>query len=107
MIKLPIQYRLVEDPSEVSGAKGNAAPVKQTETVDMSLCGMNISVDKPLKMGTILRVDFSLPESTKTLTFFAEVVLAGPNGVGPRFIMGNNNNAKLLKAGLDKVSTTP
>jgi hypothetical protein len=106
-VKLPIQFNVVEDEKKIPGAEKKAGNGGNTHTLDVSLGGMNISLDQPLKLGTIVRVDFSLPESPdpEPLTFFAEVAWASPKGAGLQFIMVNSDNEEKLKSYLEKVST--
>ena len=96
---------MVESDKKASGADAKAPNGGKTHTVDMSLGGMSITMDQPLALGAILRVDFSLPDIQQPLSFFAEVVWAGPTSAGLQFIMVNSENEEKLKTFLDNVST--
>src|SRR5579864_1241253 len=81
-VKIPVQYRQVEDPKELENLRGRIALAK-----DMSLDGMYIKTDDPVKVGDIFRLDISVPENSKQLFAFAEVVWGNHQGAGLRLLL--------------------
>ena len=99
-VKIPVQYHLVEDPKELKDLKGKTALAK-----DLSLDGMYIKTDKAANVGDIIRLDVSMPEKSKQLCAFAEVVWANPKGAGLRLMLMAIEDKEDLQAYLDKVET--
>jgi len=97
-VKIPVQYRLVEDPKEIEGLRGKTALAK-----DLSLDGMYIKTAKDATVGDIVRLDISMPEKSRRLFAFAEVVWANPKGAGLRLMLMAVEDKEALQAYLDKV----
>jgi len=93
-VKIPIQYRLVDDPKEIKSVRGKTALAR-----DLSLEGMHLKVpkDKPVKSGDILRLDISLPKKGGHLFAFAEVAWANPKGAGLRLLQMPVEDRESLK----------
>ena len=83
-VKLPVQYRLLDNPQEVEKYKGKVALAK-----DLCLEGMYIKIlkDKSVKTGDIFRLDISLPEISKHLFAYGEVVWMNDLGVGVHLML--------------------
>ena len=81
-VKIPVQYRLVEDPKELENLKGQTALAK-----DVSLEGMFIKTSEASKVGDVIRLDISVPEKSKQLFAFAEVVWVNERGAGLRLML--------------------
>ncbi len=98
-VKVPVQYRLVEDPQELENLRGQTALAK-----DLSLEGMHIKTDKTVKVGDVFRLDISVPEKSKQLFAFAEVVWVNETGAGLRLMLMAVEDQEALKGYLDKAS---
>ncbi len=81
-VKIPVQFELVEDPKELDELKSRTGLAK-----DLSLDGMFVKTDKSVKPGDVFRLDISLPEKSKQLFAFAEVVWANETGAGLRLML--------------------
>ncbi len=74
-------------------------------SADISLGGMYIRAEQPFSVGTIMALDFSLPEKPAGLSAFAEVVWANEGGAGIHFLALKEEDMESLKATLSKVSS--
>jgi hypothetical protein len=97
-VKIPVQFRLVEDRKELDGLKGHTALAK-----DISLDGLYINSPKSVNIGDIFRLDISVPEKSKHLFAFAEVVWVNPKGAGLKLLLMPNEDKDDLKAYLKKL----
>lgn len=100
-VKVPVQFGLVEDPKELEKLKSRTGLAK-----DLSLDGMFIKTDKPVKPGAIFRLDISLPEKSKQLFAFAEVVWANETGAGLRLMLMAIEDKEDLQGYLDKAASS-
>lgn len=99
-IKIPVSYRLVEDPLEIENLKKRNA-----DTRDLSLEGMYIQGGQ-MKVGDVIRLDISIPGKTDSLFAFAEVVRTEKTGAGLHLMIMESEDKETLKAYLDKASST-
>jgi transcriptional regulator with XRE-family HTH domain len=105
LVKVPVKYLLVKDDEEFENVQDRRRNEKSAQTADMSLGGMYILAGQKLPAGSILRAHFSLPGISKPLNLYAEVVWANAKGAGLRFLMVKNEDMKILKEFLTKVSS--
>ncbi len=101
-LKIPVKYRLVEDEAEIRNIEEWRKLEQNTYTLDMSLGGMYIAVDQPLKVGNIIKFDIYLLDMTNVEGIYAEVAHADQKGAGLHFLMMKNNDREIMKAFLDK-----
>ncbi|HEY5038335.1 MAG TPA: PilZ domain-containing protein [bacterium] len=99
-VKIPIQYRLVEDSKELDNLRGLTALAK-----DASLDGMFIKTDQMAKIGDVFRLDISVPEKSNQLFAFAEVVWVNETGAGLRLMLMATEDRDFLKSYLDKTAS--
>lgn len=99
-VKVPVQYRLVEDPTELENLKGRTALAK-----DMSLDGMYIKTEQPVKVGDVFRLDVSVPKKAGQLFAFAEVIWVNDAGAGLRLMLMAVEDKEYLKDYLDQLAT--
>jgi hypothetical protein len=99
-VKIPVQYRQVEDPKELENLRGKTGLAK-----DVSLDGMYIKTDKPVKVGDVFRLDISVPEKSKQLFAFAEVVWVNDTGAGLRLMLMESEDKESLKLYLEKAGS--
>jgi hypothetical protein len=98
-VKLPVQYRLVDNPKQVEKFRGKVALAK-----DLSLEGiyMKIARDKDVKVGEIFRLDISLPETAQRLFAYGEVVWMNDLGVGLHLMLMPEEDKGFLKTYLGR-----
>ncbi len=100
-VKIPVQFGLVEDPKELEELKSQIGLAK-----DLSLDGMFIKTDKMVKVGDVFRMDISLPEKSKQLFAFAEVVWANETGAGLRLMLMAMEDKEDLKGYWDSAASS-
>lgn len=98
-VKVPVQYHLVEDPKELEDLRGRTALAK-----DLSLDGMYIKTDQAVKVGDVFRLDVSVPERSKQLFAFAEVIWVNDAGAGLRLMLMASEDKDSLKDYLERLS---
>jgi hypothetical protein len=98
-VKIPIQYRLVEDSKELDNLRGLTALAK-----DASLEGMFIKITQTVNIGDVFRLDISVPENSNQLFAFAEVVWVNKKGAGLRLMLMAMEDRESLKSYLDKAA---
>jgi len=104
-VKLPIHYRVMEDKDELKNIEEWRKTGKDAQSVDLSLGGMFIAVDRALPLGTLLRFDVVVPEQAAPLAIFAEVVWSNVTGAGLRFLMVKPPDLEALKKFLESESS--
>lgn len=99
-VKLPIQYRLLDNPEQVEKYRGKVALGK-----DLSQDGLflKISPDKSLQTGEVIRLDITLPEIAKHLFAFAEVMWVNRLGAGVRLMLMPDEDRQYLNSYLDQI----
>lgn len=96
-VKIPVQYQLVEDPRELQNFHSRTALAK-----DLSLEGMYIKTDKTVQIGDVFRLDISVPEDSRQLFAFAEVMWVHEGGAGLKLMLMATEDATFLKKYLEK-----
>lgn len=104
-VKIPVKYRVIEDQKEIETVFERKKREQTTRTMDVSLGGLYIVADQLLNIGSILRLDISLPEKTSLVSAFAEVVWANETGGGLHFLAMKEDDAESLKSYLLNVSS--
>jgi hypothetical protein len=99
-VKIPVQYRQVEDPKELEALRGRTALAK-----DLSLEGMFVKTDKQVKVGDVFRMDISVPEKSKQLFAFAEVVWFNEKGAGIRLMLMEEEDREALKGYMERAAS--
>lgn len=101
-VRLPVQFRSINTTPGIEKFRGNVTLAK-----DLSLGGLFMKVPKEMQLqsGDILRLDISLPETSKHLFAFSEVVWRNQTGAGIRLLQMPVEDQESLKDYLDmKVS---
>jgi c-di-GMP-binding flagellar brake protein YcgR len=103
-VKIPVKYRVIEDQKELETVFERKKKEQTTRTMDVSLGGLYIVADQILNVGSILRLDISLPEKSSLVSAFAEVVWANETGGGLHFLAMKEDDVDSLKNYLAKAS---
>ncbi|HTC21310.1 MAG TPA: PilZ domain-containing protein [bacterium] len=103
-IKIPVKFRVIEDQKELETVFERKKKEQTTRTMDVSLGGLYIVADQILNVGSILRLDVSLPEKSSLISAFAEVVWANETGGGLHFLAMKEDDVEFLKNYLTKHS---
>ncbi len=104
-VKIPVKFRVIEDQKELETVFERRKKEQTTRTMDMSLGGLYIVADAILNIGSILRLDISLPERTSLISAFAEVVWSNETGAGLHFLAMKEDDVENLKNYLSKASS--
>ena len=104
-VKIPVKFRVIEDQKELETVFERRKKEQTTRTMDMSLGGLYIVADSVLNIGSILRLDISLPERTSLISAFAEVVWSNETGAGLHFLAMKEDDVENLKNYLSKASS--
>jgi c-di-GMP-binding flagellar brake protein YcgR len=103
-VKIPVKYRVIEDQKELETVFERKKREQTTRTMDVSLGGLYIVAEQILNIGSILRLDISIPERSSLISAFAEVVWANETGGGLHFLAMKEDDADSLKSYLVKIS---
>lgn len=91
-VKIPVQYHLVDDPERLKNLKGHPALAK-----DLNLSGMYIKTGQTVKLGDVFSLDISVPQKSKHLFAYAEVVWANKQGAGLHLLLMPDEDKEALK----------
>jgi hypothetical protein len=105
-VKIPVVFRVLDDQEEINDVFEWGKKVKHRHALDVSLGGMFIATDQPLREGNILSLEISIPDTLNELKAMAEVVWSSETGGGIRFLTMNEEDTKSLKAYLAKASNS-
>lgn len=105
-VKIPVKFRVIEDQKEIETVFERRKKEQTTQTMDVSLGGLYIVADQLLNVGSILRLDISLPEKNGLVSAFAEVVWSNETGGGLHFLAMKEEDVEFLKGYLTKASET-
>ncbi len=106
-VEFPIKYELVEDPQELETVMEYRKNQKVALSRDISLGGLQISTDEPLKEGNILVFEIPLPGNSHSILACAEVAWTAGNAGGLHFIKISDDDLILLQAYLKRLGFKP
>ncbi len=106
-VSLRIKYKLIDDPKELSNILKDSKKNMEAQTMDISLDGMYLVSDQPLKKGNLIRLDIPLGDNGATLATFAEVMWATGPKSGLHFLSMKEEDTETLKTFLDGLSPAP
>lgn len=95
--KIPVKYRVVEDPKEAKAVLNGKKADKSSRTINISLGGLYLVVDQVLGVGSVLRLEMNMPEIARVIPSFAEVAWSNNTEVGLRFLAMKEEDVGALK----------
>ena len=101
-IKVPVKYRQVDNQMEMASVQEWQKKEQNAYTLDMSLGGLHIALDQPLKVGTIHQFDIFLLDKKDCVCPYAEVVWSDKANSGLKFLMMTAEDMEHLKVFLAK-----
>ena len=104
-IEIHLKCRLMEGALHADSISEMRKRTINSTSVDVSLGGMYIRAEQPLSVGTIMALDFSVPEKPAGLSAFAEVVWTNDEGAGVHFLALKEEDMESLKVTLSKASS--
>lgn len=102
---MPLKCRLMEGAIPAESISEMRKRTINSTSADVSLGGMYIRAEQPLSVGTIMALDFSLPEKPEGLSAFAEVVWTNEEGAGIHFLALKEEDMESLKSTLSKAAS--
>ncbi len=96
-VKIPVKYRVIEDQKEIETVFERKKREQTSQTMDVSLGGLYLVADQVLNVGSILRLDISLPGHSVMISAFAEVVWSNETGGGLHFLAMKEEDVDSLK----------
>jgi hypothetical protein len=96
-VKIPVKYRIIEDQKELETVFERKKREQTTRTVDVSLGGLYIVAEQLMNVGSILRLDISIPEKNLLISAFAEVVWSNETGGGLHFLAMKEDDVETLR----------
>ena len=106
-VSLRVKYKLIDDPKELGNILKDGKKDVAAQTMDISLSGLYIVSDQPLKKGNLIRLDIPLGDKGSTLATFAVVMWAAGPKSGLEFLSMTEEDTETLKTFLDGLSPTP
>lgn len=106
-VSLHVKYKLIDDPKELANILKDGKKDMDAQTIDVSLDGMYLVSDQPLKKGNLIRLDMPLGDKGVTLATFAEVMWTVGPKCGLHFLSMKEEDTETLKTYLDGLSGTP
>lgn len=102
-VRVPIKCRLMEDSMFIGSITERRKMEIRSQSMDMSLGGIRMTVDQNLEVGSVMSVQFSLDRDSSLFSAFAEVVWSDPEKCGVRFLAFKEQEMEAFKAALAKV----
>jgi hypothetical protein len=103
-VNFPVKCCLVEDKKDIQNILEHSKKEMNATVRDISLGGMQIALEKPLKVGDIFVFEIHLPGlSDESLSACAEVVWANGNTGGLHFLLIGDADLMALKIYLKKL----
>ena len=96
-VKIPVKYRIIEDQKELESVFERKKKEMTTRTVDVSLGGLYIVADQTLNIGSILRLDITVPGKNSLVSAFAEVVWSNETGGGLHFLAMKEEDVEFMR----------
>ncbi len=103
-IKIPLKFHLEKNKKILKGIEDWRRTENNAYTLDMSLGGMRIAVDHPLKVGDVLQFDIYLLDKSNAVNVYASVIRADKNSAGLKFLMIKDDEREALKDFLGKIT---
>lgn len=103
-VMIPISYSVMEAEKEIASALEERRMERHGHTLDVSLGGLFIMSEHPLKEGEILDIRITIPGLNNILSATTEVVWSNEKGGGVRFLRMKEEEMKTLKAYLDRAT---
>jgi len=96
-LSIPVKYRVIEDPMEIEKVFDRRKFEESNLALNASVGGLYLVGTEPFHVGSVLRLDISLPEISHMITTYAEVIWANSSGAGLQFETMKAEDAKTLK----------
>jgi c-di-GMP-binding flagellar brake protein YcgR len=102
-VKIPVKYQLVDDKKVLKGIEDWRQSERHGFTLDLSMGGMQLVVDQPLPVKTVLKFDIYIMDKSRVISVYAEVMWTNEKGTGLRFLMMKTAEEEALKTFLENI----
>lgn len=106
-VQLPVKFGRVEDKKELQFVLEHYQKEEEAVAQDISLGGLKISMEQPMREGEILVFEIPLPDISESLSACAEVVWVDGTTIGLRFRLIDELDLIALKVYLKKLGPKP
>ncbi len=96
-LNIPVKHRVLDEQREMKTIFDRKSGERVSHTVNVSLGGLCLAGNSGMSVGSIVRLEINLPETSNILSAFGEVVWAMENGEGLHFEAIKEEDADLLK----------
>jgi len=96
-MNLQAKFSRVQDPKEIDAIIGDRKREMFSLTRDISLGGLGITTEEPLKEGDLLHFEINLPGRPAPLSALAEVIWTIDKKAGLRFLKIGDEDLETLK----------
>ena len=96
-LKIPIKYRVIEDQKETATVLERNKNAQTSHTEDVSLDGLYLNADHVPEVGSVLWLDITLPNVSRVISSYAEVVWSNDSGGGLHFEVIKEKDFDILK----------
>jgi c-di-GMP-binding flagellar brake protein YcgR len=104
-VKIPVKYRVIEDQKEIETVFERKKREQTSQTMDVSLGGLYLVSEQVMNVGSILRLDIAIPDNSRMVSAFAEVVWSNETGGGLHFLAMKEEDVDALKNYLNQSQT--
>lgn len=102
-VAFPVKYELLQDKTEIEAIVADSKKEKVALVRDISLGGMQIESEQPIKEGDVMVFEIPLPGPAQSLLACAEVVWTDGKVGGLHFLKISDEDLTALKAYLKKL----
>ena len=102
-LKIPLKYRVIEETNEMKKALEHNQKDQISHTFDVSLGGVYLVADHVLDVGSILRMEITIPKTSQIISAYAQVVWSNESGGGLHFESMKVQDEEALKKYLSTV----
>lgn len=103
-LRVPVKHRVIEGQNEIKTIFERKNNEKTGHTLNMSLGGLCLKADQSLNVGSMLRLEIILPEISRLIAAFGEVVWSNGTGGGLHFAAMREEDVDSLKRYLSQMS---
>lgn len=103
-IRIPVKHRVIEEQKEIKTIFERKNIEKTGHTLNLSLGGLCLATDQGLNVGSMLRLEIILPEISRMISAFGEVIWSKDTGGGLHFEAMKEEDVDALKGYLSRTS---
>ncbi len=102
-VNLQVKYRMVECVEEFPSLEEWRKIEKNGTVLDISLGGVHLAINRPVPVGSLLRIYICIPNLTNGLSLVGEVVWSNRESAGLCFLMVKSDDLLILRNFLEEI----